>query len=155
MWALPAIDHLLDCFGLGAAERLTLVQHLRDAFAAEFRLDKQLKTQLNDKYRSYRNDIAELMEGSGPLDGRWYPLVSILKERSAQMQPIAERIVALAAEGKIEVSLTSLLGSYIHMMVNRIVTSDSRLHELVIYDFLCRNYVTRSYIEKSDLCNEF
>jgi len=131
------------------------VQHLRDAFAAEFRLDKQLKTQLNDKYRSYRNDIAELMEGSGPLDGRWYPLVSILKERSAQMQPIAERIVALAAEGKIEVSLTSLLGSYIHMMVNRIVTSDSRLHELVIYDFLCRNYVTRSYIEKSDLCNEF
>lgn len=155
MWALPAIDHLLDCFGIADKDKLGLLQQLRDAFASEFRLDKPLKTQLNDKYRVYKSDIAMLMQAGEPLAEQWRPLVSILKERSAAMQPIASRISALISEGTLEVPLAGLLGSYIHMMVNRIVTSDSRLHELVIYDFLCRSYVTRSYIERSDLCNEF
>ncbi|MBS1605449.1 MAG: lantibiotic dehydratase, partial [Bacteroidetes bacterium] len=147
MWALLAIDNLLDCFDIADKDKLRLLQQLRDAFASEFRLDKPLKTQLNDKYRVYRTEIGTLMQAGEPLTDQWHPLVSILAERSAAMQPIAARINALLSEGRLEVTLTSLLGSYIHMMVNRIVTSDSRLHELVIYDFLCRTYVTRSYIE--------
>jgi hypothetical protein len=39
-----------------------------------------------------------------------------------------------------EPSFTELLASYIHMMLNRIMTDQPRMHELVIYDFLARYY---------------
>ena len=35
---------------------------------------------------------------------------------------------------------TKLMGSYIHMLINRLFKSKQRLHEMVIYDFLFRYY---------------
>jgi thiopeptide-type bacteriocin biosynthesis protein len=89
----------------------------------------------------------------GDIPAEWHPLIAILDERSAAARPVAARINDLFAAGKMEVSLFSLLGSYIHMMVNRIVISEARIHEAVIYDFLCRCYKSRSYLQSGDLCN--
>jgi len=152
MWALPAIDRFLDCFDLSADDKLTLLQQLRDSFAAEFNMDKPLKTQLNDKYRVNKQMIESIMQ-HGDIPAEWNPLIAILDERSAAVRPVAARINDLFAAGKMEISLFSLLGSYIHMMVNRIVISEARIHEAVIYDFLCRCYKSRSYLQSGDLCN--
>jgi hypothetical protein len=36
--------------------------------------------------------------------------------------------------------LDDLLGSYIHMMINRIVACEPRMHEMIMYDFMFRYY---------------
>jgi thiopeptide-type bacteriocin biosynthesis protein len=146
---------LLDCFTVSAEDKLSLLQQLRDAFAAEFNLDKTLKTQLNDKYRNNKTVIEAIMEIGGVLPANWYPLTNILAENATRCRLVAGEINALSAAGKMEIPLFSLLGSYIHMLINRIATSEARIHELVIYDFLCRCYKARSYSQSNDLCNRF
>jgi lantibiotic biosynthesis protein len=60
---------------------------------------------------------------------------------------LAERIVRLEGEGRLEPQLHELLYSYIHMTLNRVIISEPRLHELVMYDLLFTHY--RSCIERA------
>jgi hypothetical protein len=36
--------------------------------------------------------------------------------------------------------MDQLVGSYVHMHINRLMPTNQRLHELLIYDFLARHY---------------
>ena len=54
--------------------------------------------------------------------------------------PIASELQAAAQRGDLTTSLSSLAESYIHMLVNRLVRSAQRAHELVLYDLLARLY---------------
>jgi len=143
IWALRAVEELLNCFDLDASEKLGLLQDLRDGFGAEFSLDKTAKNQLNDKYRSNRNIINSVMKEGTALSGEWQSLLEILAMKSMYIGPIAQEIISLNQGGKLEASFPGLLASYIHMMLNRIIPAEPRTHELVIYDFLCRYYKTQ------------
>ena len=46
--------------------------------------------------------------------------------------------------GELQVPITDLAGSYIHMHANRLLRSSARAQELVIYDFLKRIYESRA-----------
>ena len=154
VWGLRAVDQLLESFGLTIHERHALLHNLRGAYGNEFNVDKNVRTQLNDKYRDNKKIIEIVMKGREELPAEWRSLVEALDERSRELVPIVDRISDLYAAGKMELSLFSLLGSYIHMMLNRIVTSEPRVHELVIYDFLARHYktmVVRSEQEENSL----
>lgn len=140
LWGLRAVDELLDCFCLSVSEKLALLTDCRNSFDAEFNIDKTAKTQLNDKYRNNKRMIDMIFKNEDDLPSEWYSLVDILKRRSGLIRPIADKINYLHAAGKLDTSLSGLLGSYIHMMLNRVVTAEPRIHELVIYDFLCRYY---------------
>jgi hypothetical protein len=52
---------------------------------------------------------------------------------------MASRII-LYLEKDREIMLDDLLGSYIHMMMNRMFRTRQRLMEMVLYDFLFRTY---------------
>jgi len=64
------------------------------------------------------------------------PILPELRKRNMRVMPVAADIRRTLEAGKGEVTLPELLYSHIHMMVNRVVTSESRLHELVLYDIL-------------------
>jgi thiopeptide-type bacteriocin biosynthesis protein len=140
IWALRAVDELLGCFSLDTHEKLSLVQDLRYAFGLEFNVDKTIRTQLNDKYRDNRKMIDAAMKSSEELPAEWQPLIGILKEKSRLLGPVVEGIITFFAEGQEGPVLREVLGSYSHMMLNRIITTEARTHELVIYDFLVRHY---------------
>jgi len=140
IWALRAVDELLGCFSLNTHEKLSLVQDLRYAFGLEFNVDKTIRTQLNDKYRDNRKMIDMAMKSSEELPAEWQPLIGILKEKSRLLGPVVARIGMLSADEQHGPSVREMLGSYSHMMLNRIITTEARTHELVIYDFLVRYY---------------
>jgi thiopeptide-type bacteriocin biosynthesis protein len=140
IWALRAVDELLGCFSLDTHEKLSLVQDLRYAFGLEFNVDKTIRTQLNDKYRDNRKMIDTVMKSSEELPVEWQPLIGILKEKSRLLAPVVTGISMLSAEEQDGPSIREMLGSYSHMMLNRIITTEARTHELVIYDFLVRYY---------------
>ena len=140
LWGLRAVDELLTCFRLTAAEKRDLVLPLKTAFAAEFNMDKTLKRQLDEKYRRYRADIERILDPAQDQQHELHTLINILRERSAAMMQLAAEILYLQETGRLQVPLANLLASYLHMMINRIALADARKQEMVMYDFLARHY---------------
>ncbi|HVI46001.1 MAG TPA: lantibiotic dehydratase [Chitinophaga sp.] len=140
LWALRSVDELLDSFAFQAAEKLQLLTVLRDSFAAEFNHDKSLKIQLDTKYRNYRKKVEQILDREQDNLHGLYPLMTVLEERAAGIESIAAALKELHVQGRLQVPITGLLSSYIHMIINRIAITDSRKQELVIYDFLARYY---------------
>ncbi|MFD2786281.1 lantibiotic dehydratase [Hymenobacter rubripertinctus] len=131
LWSVRATDELLDAFNLSVVRKKQLLGGLQEAFAAEFGVDKTLKRQLDAKYRHFRSDIRHML--AGPVDGQPGQL-------NPQLRAVAEAIQQQVHQHPNEVGLDALLSSYIHMLLNRLIPADARLHELVLYDFLYRHY---------------
>lgn len=151
LWGLRSINELLNDFQLATSEKLTLLQRMKERFAHEFGVDKPLKLQLDKKYRTHRAAINDMLALQDPSD-EFYPLVEVLQTRSARHASAVTTLLEAQRTGKLSLSLTDLLQSYIHMSVNRLIPSQARFHELVLYDFLYRQYrseVARSQKEKA------
>ncbi|GGF03928.1 lantibiotic dehydratase [Hymenobacter cavernae] len=125
-WGISAMEELLDAFAYTLPQKLALLEHLRDSFAREFSMDKQLKTQLDAKYRAFRLPITQALQTAAPPP-------ECLRE-------IATAIRRQLTANHGEIAENQLLGSYLHMLLNRLIPAQARLHELVLYDFLCRYY---------------
>ncbi|MBS1650816.1 MAG: hypothetical protein JSU07_02285, partial [Bacteroidetes bacterium] len=70
----------------------------------------------------------------------YYPIVKLLSERSYKMKPIIETILKLNKDGLLQVNLTDLLSSYVHMSMNRLFMGRNRTNEFVVYDLLSKQY---------------
>jgi thiopeptide-type bacteriocin biosynthesis protein len=136
LWLLRSIDEWLDVLGLAIDQKLAIAQHLRDSFHSEFGADKTLRGLLSGKYRTYKQPIAAFLDRTNDPGGRWHPLLSLLQQRNRQLFAVGGRLQQLVKEGQLEVAMPELIYSHIHMMVNRVVSSEPRLHELVLYDLL-------------------
>ena len=62
----------------------------------------------------------------------------------------SRQLRAKAAAGGLEVPITEIVSSFIHLHVNRLIPGQQRLHELLLYDFLCRHYKTKLALEKKN-----
>jgi hypothetical protein len=54
------------------------------------------------------------------------------------------RLRAAAERGELSLPLAAIAPSLLHMHANRLLRSDQRRHELVLYDFLYRLYDARA-----------
>lgn len=140
VWGLRAIDELLNSFQLSIDHKLALLTELKNAFAAEFNMDKLLKMQLDQKHRANKKIIEQIMDSSNDALNELLPLIDIIKEKSVRIEPVANTILDFHANGELQVPLADLMNSYIHMLLNRLFPSNQRLHEMVTYDFLFRYY---------------
>jgi thiopeptide-type bacteriocin biosynthesis protein len=128
LWGAGALHELLQAFGYSTMHKAALLRELRDAFGQEFRLDKNLKRQFDAKYRLNRVALAEVLSKAEDI---------VTPE---PLQILVTQLRNLAQQNRLEVSEHDLLKSYIHMLLNRVIPAQVRLHELVIYDFLTRHY---------------
>ena len=150
LWLLRAIDELLDGFGYALERKQQLAEILKDSFAAEFNADKLLKTQLNNKYREHRKEIEDIMDRQCDAQSPLQPILVLLEQKNRQLQPIAAQLQEMKQAGTLERSPDELLFSYIHMLVNRTITSKPRVHEMVVYDLLHQYYRSQLARRKND-----
>ncbi len=134
LWILRSIDELLDGANLNLGDKLALLGSIKDAFYNEYHVDSALKSQMSAKYRSYKAKIENIMDRSKDTGSDHETLLNILKQRTVSLAPLLEALLNMNRCGILNVPLHELLTSYIHMLVNRVVTSNPRLHELVLYD---------------------
>ncbi len=140
--ALLGMHELLDDLGLGLDERLALLRRTRAGFAEEHAVDAAVDRQLGARFRGERARLEALIEGRG--DDELAPAISVLTQRKAAIAPIATELRARARRGELGSSIAELAGSYLHMHANRVLVSDHRAQELVLYDFLVRLYESRA-----------
>ncbi len=142
LFALRSTDRFLDSFAYSLDQKLALLQVLKDSFGKEFGMARPLKKQLDAKYRKEREHIEHFMRFTAVEEPDYAPLVEILEKRKLVLDPVASEILELNQNGGLEMPLEDLLGSYIHMLMNRLFKSKNRLNEMVCYDFLYRFYKT-------------
>lgn len=117
------------------------MQFFRNAFAAEFNADKNLFKQINLRYNLNKQLVQTVMENQFSVNDPLKPLLELYDEsRDVLRKLIADLKLLAGANG--DAAMDGWIGSYIHMNLNRLFLSEPRLHELVLYDFLCSWYRT-------------
>lgn len=137
--ALRCVDDLLNDFCCNLEDKLNLMHDLKTAFGQEFHVNKQLNKIIDRKYRSSQQEVEEILNHSDEKAKEWFPIIVLLEQKSVAIKPIASEILRLNSMDT-HLSKESLLNSYIHMLLNRLIKNKQRMHEWIIYDFLYRIY---------------
>ncbi len=139
LFGIRAIDTLLNDFHYKMADKKELMQMLSEGFNKEFNMNKESKANLGQKYRKERQSVCKTMDYSNDATNEILPLIELITEKSNSIKDVANEIIQLKNKNSLLVPMNELMGSYIHMLCNRLFKSKQRLHELVVYTFL-RNY---------------
>ncbi len=150
---IKGIDDLLNDFELHTNEKYLLLEQIKNSFHAEYNTDKFLKDQLTNKYRTYRIKVEDILNNKNSFLENMDAIEEIFSNKSATIKKIASAIQELHNEGKLEITIAALLTSYIHMLVNRLIAANPRLHELVMYDMLYTYYKSLIAKEKYSTVN--
>jgi thiopeptide-type bacteriocin biosynthesis protein len=138
--ALKGLDALLETLGLSLDEKAAVAQRVRNVFGAEFRVNKPFEEQLSLRYRRESKALEALLRASPQDESPWQPGLAAFHRRSERLRPVAERLRQAEREGQLTVPVEQLADSFLHMHVNRMLPSDQRAQELILYDFLTRLY---------------
>ncbi|NLR67002.1 lantibiotic dehydratase [Chitinophaga varians] len=142
--ALRGTDMLLEDFGLTPTERKQLLAGLREGFASEFGGAKVQHKPLNDKYRKHQQEIASFLRAENDEANEIAEAVEFFRQRSAVTAPLAKQI---RQHYQNDNRYFDILASHIHMFLNRIFVAKQRKHEMVIYHFLEKYYLSQLAME--------
>jgi thiopeptide-type bacteriocin biosynthesis protein len=145
--AVAGMDILLDGLGLSQAEKLTVTATARDRFAREHHADQPLLRQIGERFRVERASVEVLLDSSTAApDGADGAIraAGALRRLACQLGPTMAHLRSAAAHGELSLALNEIAPSLLHMHANRLLRSDQRRHELVLYDFLYRLYDARA-----------
>lgn len=139
-WLLAArgTNMLLNDFGYTLPQKAALLKRIQKHFFEEFGGDKTLQTQLNDKYRQHMRQLSSFLDPQQDASNEIEEATSLFDTRSERIR------TAIKDAGP----LNELVPSYIHMFLNRVLLSNQRKHELVIYHFLNKYYDSQLAIAK-------
>ena len=140
LFSIRSIDCLLDDFLYNDQQKLNLLEGLKEGFGREFGMNKSLKMQLDKKFRDERQYINDIMNRESDDKSEMRPLFELLKQKSLRIKHITKEILSIEKENMLLRPLDDLMGSHIHMLMNRLFKSKQRMHEMIIYDFLFRYY---------------
>lgn len=146
--ALASVDGYFNSAGLDLPGRLKEVGARCAEFRAEYRQREiPLHRQAARKFREERRRLESLFEPSEPKSAALATGLDLMRRRHARIQPLfAAMREELAAVGN---PVETLLASFIHMSVNRLLPSAQRIHEAFIYEFLERLYRARTAQESA------
>lgn len=148
-FAVRSLDDLLNNFKFNSNEKLSLLEHLKDGFLREHGGSKELKLQMDTKFRNVRKQVEDILNRELDATREILPLIELLEWKKEQLEPLTEKITEFKKSNKLQIPLNDLLTSYIHMMLNRIFKARQRTYELVVYDLLYRYYKSLAGREKS------
>lgn len=138
--ALLGVDHLFrDCL-LTLTDRLSLATRMRDGFQKELGSGIHAKKYIAETFRSNRENLVAMMSGGLNNIAPFASVQGILESRSARIACVMQSLHYLSRSGRLQTTIPDLVSSYAHMHINRIMSSQHRRHEAVMYELLFRLY---------------
>ncbi|WP_104381592.1 lantibiotic dehydratase [Sphingobacterium sp. HMA12] len=128
--AFEYVDCIFENAGFTWAERRDFCEKMYGLYSNEFGHEKQIRIQLNEKFKARKHWFDLLTLHSNPLVCQ----VDLNRVQSEIFMLIKSN------EPNPAKATQSLLSSYIHMFVNRLFLSDQRMYELAIYHFMMNFY---------------
>jgi thiopeptide-type bacteriocin biosynthesis protein len=131
--ALLGIHHLLEGVGLTLEERLAFAQESRTSLGREQSAGAALWHAIGRKFRPLRRELEALVGSDPPLAPA---LAQALRRRQDRLLPLVERLRSALSRPQ----LSSVAWSLCHMHANRLLVTQGRQQEMVIYELLARLY---------------
>lgn len=142
--AVPGMDLLLEGLGLDPEQKLAVLRTVRDGFAREHRADQKLLRQIGDRFRTERASLEAALDRKDGADGPLARGAVPLSRQAERLAPVMADLRRAAERGDLTLPPVDLAPSFRHMHANRLLRSDHRRQELILYDFLCRLYDSRA-----------
>ena len=139
--AFLIVDSLFTSLGLDIEQKKGFIERMNDSFLREFIFNIHNSKCLNDAYRITRKAVADLVSGLDKDD------VATLIRKHVNIY--AKEVASII--GDIPIDKLSI-SSYLHMEMNRLFSSNNRLNEMVVYNYLTRYY--KSEIAKAKSQNK-
>jgi lantibiotic biosynthesis protein len=141
---LLGIDRLLGDLGFDLGERTALARTAADDYGAEFGATTATWKKIGDKYRPLAARLTELLwPREHTVDGPLAVAAAALRARSDKLASVRVGLERLVRAGSLPVERSALARSFAHMHAIRVLGLAARPFELVIYDFLRRQYAAR------------
>lgn len=140
LFALRTTDQFLNDFGFDIHEKCNLMGNLSQGFFNEHGGKKDLKLQLDNKFRKLRKDVEQVLDRTTNVEKEIIKLIEILKIRTKNNQLIISELNDLKRSNTLQMNMNDFVSSLIHMMLNRLFMAKQRSNEFVIYDLLSRYY---------------
>lgn len=129
LYSLQSIDSLLDAFEIPLEEKQYLLFQFYKSFYTEFKADKKVRKQIDLKYRGHIDQLEDILS-------KRYEYTSLFENRTQNMKPA----IAHLKRNLTKVEIYNLIASHVHMCINRLIKTNPRLHELVLYGILEKYY---------------
>jgi thiopeptide-type bacteriocin biosynthesis protein len=123
------IEEVISYFHFTSDQKLVYLNTLLNNYQQEFKIGSKAKKRLSTRYRQVKENLN----------------LETKKNIPSELHIVIKKLLLLHQNNKLENSLEDLLASCIHMTVNRMFTSNQRLYELLLYDFLYRKNRTLYY----------
>lgn len=150
-FAIKAVDALFSDFGFNMNEKFSIFEILQNNFGREFGIDKNLRKQLDKKFREKRPIIENILKEEGEEYEYLEPVFRHIYKKSENSKPIVKKIISIKEKNELEVPYNDLLASYSHMLINKIFLIKPRLNEFVIYYLLHKYYKSEIARNKANL----
>lgn len=141
--AIRSVDAFLNDFKLTLEEKHLLIEMLSNSFFQEHGGQQELKTQLNNKYRTLRDQLEEIMNIEKEEGKEYYPIIGLLNDRSESNLLIVDNILELQSKNQLQPNINELLASLLHMNIDRLFIGRNRTNEFIVYDLLARHYKSK------------
>ncbi|MDW3191890.1 MAG: lantibiotic dehydratase [Cytophagales bacterium] len=129
---------LNDC-GYDNNNKLQFFSNLEKSMSDEFISNKSIMKNLNKKYREESQTIfGFLNQDDDHLNATMVEISNVLAERSNRIIPIINEIKNQYLANPFKFQM--VVGSHVHMIINRFLKSDQRKQEWVIYTFMYKYY---------------
>jgi thiopeptide-type bacteriocin biosynthesis protein len=138
--AMRGVDMTLDDFALTLSQKKHLLTALQEAFIREFGGSTLLHKPLNDKYRKHQSEIMSLMNAANDDDNDIAAAIEAYRIRSVAAVPLAAVIRERCGS---EDRYQGIVASHVHLFLNRIFVGKQRKHEMVLYHFLEKYYLSQ------------
>ena len=129
LYSLQSIDSLLDAFEIPLEEKQYLLFQFYKSFYTEFKADKKVRKQIDLKYRSHIDQLEDILS-------KTHVFTSLFENRTERIQPAVVNL----KKNLTKVEIYNLIASHVHMCINRLIKTNPRMHELVLYGILEKYY---------------
>lgn len=139
---LILVSKILDGLKMNLGNKILLCQSNRDSFAKEFTVEskKELREQIKTGYRMVNQEMKLLLS----MDmGQWPANFQMaFKSLDTEVKDFIKALDSLHFKivDKQKNMILSIASSQIHMFINRVIISNSRFTEFVVYEYLLRYY---------------
>lgn len=151
-WIFAAMNtyEFVKMFFWEEGEVIDFYKELCVKFNAEFNVDESIvrklikqKVKSSELWKSIdqNNDDFE--------DQMLRDCMKIIEDKNTLTRPLIDKIHFLNANRLLEVPLGSLVASLIHMLLNRLFTTEHRKHETIIYNILYGHSIKQKYVGKA------
>jgi lantibiotic biosynthesis protein len=141
---LLGIDRLLRDFGFDLRERARFARDAADGYGREVDADTSTWKAIGVKYREFVAVLDAILWDTPGNGGAHAGARAILDRRSDRVGPLWREIQERIRAGTIRANSIELASSFAHLHAVRVLGASARLHELLLYEFLKRQYAARA-----------